>query len=84
MAVELGICEKTVEFHLNNVYSKTGVGTRTEAVAWALRKVADQKTRVTKFLVALRIKLAYTTRMEWMAFRNLSGSDRTKYGKAIP
>jgi DNA-binding NarL/FixJ family response regulator len=28
IAAEIHICEKTVEFHLNNVYSKVGVRTR--------------------------------------------------------
>jgi len=32
IALELGICRKTVEFHLANIYSKIKVRTRTEAV----------------------------------------------------
>jgi DNA-binding NarL/FixJ family response regulator len=34
----LGISVRTVQTHLNNVFSKIGVGSRTEAVIYALRK----------------------------------------------
>lgn len=33
----LSICEKTVEFHLKNIYDKLDVGCRTEAAIWAVR-----------------------------------------------
>ena len=38
VAKQLCVCDKTVEFHLANVYLKMGVRTRTEAVVWALRQ----------------------------------------------
>jgi len=38
IAVEIHICEKTVEFHLNNVYTKVGVRTRMLASLWAIRQ----------------------------------------------
>ena len=36
MAVEMYISEKTVEFHLDNIYTKIGVRTRLMAGIWAL------------------------------------------------
>lgn len=38
IANEIYICEKTVEFHLTNIYSKIGVRTRIEAVIWGLQQ----------------------------------------------
>lgn len=38
MATSLGICQKTVEFHLNHIYSKLNVHSRTEAVIWLLHQ----------------------------------------------
>jgi DNA-binding NarL/FixJ family response regulator len=38
IAYRLGISERTVQFHLNSVFNKTGTQSRTEAVALALRK----------------------------------------------
>jgi RNA polymerase sigma factor (sigma-70 family) len=38
IAQGLGISVRTVQTHLNNVFSKIGVGSRTEAVIYALRK----------------------------------------------
>lgn len=35
---ELWITEKTVKFHLSNLYRKLGVQTRAQAIAWALRR----------------------------------------------
>jgi DNA-binding NarL/FixJ family response regulator len=37
VAQQLNLSERTVNFHLNNVYSKLQVSTRTEAVVYALR-----------------------------------------------
>ena len=38
IAAELGITEKTVEFHLDNIYNKVGVRTRVMVGIWALRQ----------------------------------------------
>jgi DNA-binding NarL/FixJ family response regulator len=38
IAAEIHICEKTVEFHLSNVYTKVGVRTRILASVWAIRQ----------------------------------------------
>jgi len=37
IAYRLGVSERTVQFHMNSVFNKTGTGSRTEAVALALR-----------------------------------------------
>lgn len=37
IASEIRISEKTVEFHLDNIYTKTGVRTRLLAGLWALQ-----------------------------------------------
>ena len=37
IAAEIFISEKTVEFHLDNIYTKIGVRTRTLATVWALQ-----------------------------------------------
>jgi len=37
IATELGISERTVRFHLRNIYDKIGVRSRTEAVVWAVQ-----------------------------------------------
>ena len=37
IATEIAISEKTVEFHLNNIYNKIGVRTRLMAGIWALQ-----------------------------------------------
>jgi DNA-binding NarL/FixJ family response regulator len=34
IAVSLGICEKTVEIHLSNIYRKIGVKSRNQAILW--------------------------------------------------
>jgi two-component system, NarL family, response regulator len=38
IAAEIHVCEKTVEFHLNNVYTKVGVRTRMLASLWAVQQ----------------------------------------------
>jgi serine/threonine-protein kinase len=38
IAYRLGISERTVQFHMNSIFNKTGTQSRTEAVALALRK----------------------------------------------
>ena len=43
IASQLTICEKTVEFHLGNIYRKIGVRTRMEAIVWVLQKQAAHK-----------------------------------------
>lgn len=35
LALELGVAEQTVKFHLTNIYRKLGVKNRTEATVWA-------------------------------------------------
>jgi DNA-binding NarL/FixJ family response regulator len=37
IAFRLGLSERTVQFHMNSVFNKTGAQSRTEAVAMALR-----------------------------------------------
>lgn len=38
IAYRLGVSDRTVQFHLNSVFNKTGASSRTEAVTAALRK----------------------------------------------
>ena len=38
IATEIYISEKTVEFHLNRIYSKIGVRTRLMAGVWAIQQ----------------------------------------------
>jgi two-component system NarL family response regulator len=38
IASEIYISEKTVEFHLNNIYTKIGVRTRMMAGVWAIQQ----------------------------------------------
>ena len=47
IAAEMFISEKTVEFHLDNVYDKVGVRTRLMAGIWALQQGLIVKTRET-------------------------------------
>jgi DNA-binding NarL/FixJ family response regulator len=37
IAYRLGISERTIQFHMNSVFNKSGTSSRTEAVALALR-----------------------------------------------
>jgi DNA-binding NarL/FixJ family response regulator len=43
IAAEIYICEKTVEFHLNNVYTKIGLRTRILASLWAIRQGVEHE-----------------------------------------
>ena len=43
IAEALTISERTVRFHLTNVYTKLGVGTRGAAIAWAVREGLEDR-----------------------------------------
>jgi DNA-binding NarL/FixJ family response regulator len=45
IAAEIFISEKTVEFHLDNIYSKIGVRTRLMAGIWAMQHGIGAETR---------------------------------------
>lgn len=45
IAAEIYISEKTVEFHLDNIYTKLGVRTRLMAGMWALQQGLLAQTR---------------------------------------
>jgi len=45
IATEIYISEKTVEFHLNRIYSKIGVRTRLMAGVWAIQQGILAETR---------------------------------------
>jgi DNA-binding NarL/FixJ family response regulator len=45
IASEMLISEKTVEFHLDNIYTKTGARTRLLAGLWALQQGIAAETR---------------------------------------
>jgi len=45
IAVQLYICEKTVEFHLNHIYTKIGMRTRLLAGIWAIQQGFQAETR---------------------------------------
>ena len=45
IAAEMYISEKTVEFHLDNIYTKIGVRTRLMAGIWAMQQGIDVETR---------------------------------------
>jgi DNA-binding NarL/FixJ family response regulator len=45
IAAEICICEKTVEFHLNHIYTKVGERTRIRAGIWALQQGILAETR---------------------------------------
>lgn len=45
IAGEMYISEKTVEFHLDNIYTKIGVRTRTMAGIWALQNGMEAEPR---------------------------------------
>jgi len=45
IANQLYICEKTVEFHLDHIYTKIGARTRLLAGVWAMQKGLEVGTR---------------------------------------
>jgi DNA-binding NarL/FixJ family response regulator len=45
IAAEICVSEKTVEFHLNKIYTKIGMRTRMLAGMWALQQGIGTKTR---------------------------------------
>ena len=45
IATEIFISEKTVEFHLDNIYTKIGVRTRLMAGVWAIQQGIFAETR---------------------------------------
>ena len=45
IATEIYISEKTVEFHLDHIYTKLGVHTRLMAGVWAIQQGILAKTR---------------------------------------
>jgi DNA-binding NarL/FixJ family response regulator len=45
IAADIGISEKTVEFHLDNIYKKIGVRTRLMAGIWAMQQGLHRETR---------------------------------------
>jgi DNA-binding NarL/FixJ family response regulator len=45
IAAEISISEKTVEFHLDNLYNKIGVRTRLMAGVWALQQGIEMEPR---------------------------------------
>ena len=47
IAAEIFISEKTVEFHLDNLYTKLGVRTRLMASIWAMQMGLLEETRET-------------------------------------
>ena len=47
IAAEIYISEKTVEFHLDNIYTKIGVRTRLMASVWAIQQELIVETRET-------------------------------------
>ena len=45
IAAEFWITEKTVEFHLDHIYTKIGMRTRVKAGIWALQQGIEVETR---------------------------------------
>lgn len=45
IAAKMCISEKTVEFHLDNIYTKIGVRTRVMAGIWAIQHGIEAETR---------------------------------------
>ena len=46
IAQEIFVCKKTVEFHLDHIYSKLGIRTRLLAGIWAIQQGLQDETRV--------------------------------------
>jgi len=46
IAGEIYVSEKTVEFHLDNIYTKIGVRTRLLAGVWAIQQGLQSETRL--------------------------------------
>ena len=46
IAAELFVSEKTVEFHLKNIYTKVGVRKRSLASIWAIRQGMEVATKL--------------------------------------
>ena len=44
IAAKIHVSEKTVEFHLNNIYTKVGVRTRMLACVWAIGQGVEVET----------------------------------------
>ena len=44
IASEINVSEKTVEFHLDHIYTKIGTRTRLMAGIWAIQQGVDGKT----------------------------------------
>lgn len=45
IAAEISISEKTVEYHLDNIYTKIGIRSRVMAGIWALQQGLETETR---------------------------------------
>ena len=45
IAAEISISEKTVEFHLDNIYTKIGARTRLMAGIWAMQQGIEAENR---------------------------------------
>lgn len=45
IAVELCITEKTIEFHIDHIYTKIGMRTRLLAGIWAMQQGVEVETR---------------------------------------
>ena len=46
IAAEISISEKTVEFHLNKIYTKTGLRTRLMVGVWAVQQGIKEESRL--------------------------------------
>jgi two-component system, NarL family, nitrate/nitrite response regulator NarL len=44
IAAEISVCERTVEFHLDHIYTKVGGRTRLMAAMWAMQNGMDLPT----------------------------------------
>jgi DNA-binding NarL/FixJ family response regulator len=44
IAAEISVCERTVEFHLDHIYTKIGGRTRLMAAMWAMQHGMDVPT----------------------------------------